>query len=92
VILEKPINDLALKVLLGLIFPSGLSWNYDGTLNHTINPIYQLIFLFLNKGIRSGVGDRSQFEPLLFNTLSHFNKLMEVYQPENKENKTLTFV
>lgn len=31
------------KVLLGSIFPSGLAWNYNGTLNHEIRPIYRYI-------------------------------------------------
>ena len=31
------------------------------------------------------VGDNSQFEPLLIETLSHFNKLMEAYQLDSKE-------
>lgn len=43
------------KVLLGSIFSSGLAWDYNGILNHTINPIYQEISSFLDKGIRSGV-------------------------------------
>jgi site-specific DNA recombinase len=34
------------KALIGSIFPSGLSYNYDGTLNHKINPMYQAIFNF----------------------------------------------
>ncbi len=34
------------KALIGSIFPSGLSYNYDGTLNHEINPMYQAIFNF----------------------------------------------
>ncbi|KKQ85230.1 MAG: hypothetical protein UT54_C0008G0001 [Candidatus Daviesbacteria bacterium GW2011_GWB1_39_5] len=32
-----------LRVLLGSIFPSGLAWKYEGTLNHKISPIYQPI-------------------------------------------------
>jgi len=32
-----------IKVLLGSIFPSGLSWDYNGTLNHKIRPIYRYI-------------------------------------------------
>lgn len=32
-----------LRVLLGSIFPTGLAWNYTGTLNHSISPIYQAI-------------------------------------------------
>ena len=34
------------RALIGSIFPSGLSYNYDGTLNHEINPMYQAIFNF----------------------------------------------
>ena len=34
------------KVLLGSIFPYGISWNYSGTLNHKISPIYQSIRTF----------------------------------------------
>ena len=32
-----------IRVLLGSVFPKGLAWNYDGTLNHKISPIYQAI-------------------------------------------------
>ena len=32
-----------LKTLLGSMFPSGLAWNYNGTLKHKISPIYQYI-------------------------------------------------
>ena len=41
------------KVLLGSIFPSGLTWNYNGTLNHMINPIYQNISSFGDNAIPS---------------------------------------
>lgn len=34
------------KALFGSIFPSGLSYNQDGTLNHQINPMYQAILNF----------------------------------------------
>ena len=43
-----------IKVLLGSIFPSGLTWNYNGTLNHTINPIYQAISTITNGDVPSG--------------------------------------
>lgn len=39
-------NPGQIRVLLGSIFPTGLEWNYSGSLNHTISPIYQYI---LNK-------------------------------------------
>ena len=42
------------KVLLGSIFPSGLAWNYNGTLNHKISPIYQAILQFDNQAIPLG--------------------------------------
>lgn len=32
-----------IKVLLGSIFTSKLAWDYNGTLNHQISPIYQYI-------------------------------------------------
>ncbi len=32
-----------LKVLLGSVFPSGLAWNYNGTLDYKISPLYQYI-------------------------------------------------
>jgi hypothetical protein len=44
------------KVLIGSIFPSGLSWNYNGTFNHKISPIYQSIFSFRDTAIPSGAG------------------------------------
>ena len=28
-----------LRVLFGSIFPSGIAWNYNGTLNHRVRPI-----------------------------------------------------
>lgn len=42
------------KALLGSIFPSGLSYNQDGTLNHEINPMYQFIFNFNTLGVSYG--------------------------------------
>ncbi len=39
----KRSNINQLRVLLGSIFPDGLAWNYEGTLNHRISPIYQAI-------------------------------------------------
>lgn len=41
------------KVLLGSMFPSGLAWNYIGTLNHQISPIYQSIQNFSETGVSS---------------------------------------
>ena len=36
-------NPNQIRVLLGSIFPSGLEWDYSGSLNHSISPIYQYI-------------------------------------------------
>jgi site-specific DNA recombinase len=43
-----------LKVLLGSIFPSGLAWSYNGTLNHSISPIYQAILNTSDDSVLSG--------------------------------------
>lgn len=43
-----------IRVLLGSIFPTGLAWNYEGTLNHTISPIYQAICTFDGSAIPFG--------------------------------------
>ena len=45
---------LQVKALIGSIFPSGLTYNYDGTLNHEINPMYQAIFNFDTQGVAHG--------------------------------------
>ncbi len=42
------------RVLLGSIFPTGLAWNYEGTLNHTISPIYQYILAMDSDAIPFG--------------------------------------
>ena len=47
-------NTNQVKVLLGSIFPSGLAWNYNGTLNHRISPIYQAVLQFDNQAIPLG--------------------------------------
>ena len=44
------------KVLLGSIFPSGMAWNYNGTLNHTLSPIYQAILDSGSDRLPSGAG------------------------------------
>lgn len=43
-----------IKALLGSIFPSGLTYSFDGTLNHKINPMYQAIFNFDTQGVAFG--------------------------------------
>lgn len=47
------------KVLIGSMFPSGLAWNYNGTLNHQISPIYQSIINFSETSVSSCAEDRS---------------------------------
>lgn len=42
------------KALFGSIFPSGLSYHQDGTLNHQLNPMYQAIFAFDTQGVSYG--------------------------------------
>ncbi len=44
------------KVLLGSIFPTGLAWNYNGTLNHKISPLYRSIMDFDAGSIPLGGG------------------------------------
>ncbi len=53
----KRSNITQLKVLLGSIFPTGMAWSYNGTLNHTISPIYQSIRTFREDAAPSGVDD-----------------------------------
>lgn len=43
-----------IKALIGSIFPDGITCNQDGTLNHTINPMYQAIFNFDTQGVALG--------------------------------------
>lgn len=50
----KRSNISQIKVLLGSIFPSGIAWNYNGTWNHKISPIYQSIRGFSGVAIPSG--------------------------------------
>lgn len=47
-----------IKILLGSIFPDGLAWSYNGTLNHRIRPLYQFIHNFNTQAIPSGAVDR----------------------------------
>lgn len=50
----KRSNISQIRVLLGSMFPSGLAWNYEGTLNHRISPIYQAIQSIDNGAIPFG--------------------------------------
>lgn len=47
------------KVLIGSMFPSGLAWNYNGTLNHQISPIYQAVLNFSETSVSSCAGERT---------------------------------
>lgn len=61
------------KVLLGSIFPEKLDWDYSGTLNHSISPIYQAISTFKGSAIPFGAGDGGRTRDLLLGkqTLYH---------------------
>jgi DNA invertase Pin-like site-specific DNA recombinase len=48
------------RALLGSIFPNGLSWSYDGTLNYEISPMYQAIMNFGATGVPFGVMIKNQ--------------------------------
>ena len=72
----KRSNIPQLKVLLGLVFPSGLSWDYNGTLNYQISPLYQYIRSFSDASIPIGDPSALYIEP----ALTWFTSLMEFYQ------------
>ncbi len=42
------------KALFGSIFASAVTYNYDGTLNHELNPMYQAILSFNTQGVAYG--------------------------------------
>lgn len=46
-----------LKVLLGSMFPCGIAWDYSGTLNPEISPLYQYIKNFSGTAVPSGAGE-----------------------------------
>lgn len=48
-----------IKVLLGSIFPLGLAWSQNGTLNREISPLYQSICTFDNGVISSCARERT---------------------------------
>jgi hypothetical protein len=66
----KKSNISQLRVLIGSIFPSGLSWNYDGTLNHKISPIYQTIRTFDGSVIPLGTPSGTRSGPISLIKLS----------------------
>jgi DNA invertase Pin-like site-specific DNA recombinase len=49
-------NIKQLKVLLGSMYPDGISWDYSGTLNPSISPLYQYIRDFSEHSAPSGTG------------------------------------
>lgn len=49
-------NIKQLKVLLGSIYPDGVAWDYSGTLNPRISPLYQYIKTFSGQAVPSGAG------------------------------------
>ena len=49
----KKASQSQVKVLLGSMFPSGLSWGYNGTLNHELSPIYTRINTFSQTSVSS---------------------------------------
>lgn len=55
----KKASQSQIKVLIGSIFPSGLSWNYNGTLNHQLNPIYTTINTFSQSDVSSSAQERT---------------------------------
>ncbi len=52
-----------LKVLLGSMYPDGITWDYSGTLNPSISPLYQYIrdFSEYNTPSGAGEGDRTPY-------------------------------
>ena len=48
-----------IKVLLGSIFPYGITWSENNTLNHQISPLYQSISTFDNGDISSCAQERT---------------------------------
>ena len=59
----KRSNIPQLKVLLGSMYPSGVAWDYTGTLDPTISPLYQYIQHFDEQSApsRAGDGDRTHY-------------------------------
>ncbi len=53
----KRSNIKQVKVLLSLVFPKRLIWNYNGTLDYAISPIYQSIMSFDKSPFPLGAGD-----------------------------------
>ena len=54
-----------LKVLLGSMFPHGVAWDYSGTLNPDISPLYQYIQNFSGPSVPSGARNGIRTRDLL---------------------------
>ncbi len=69
----KRSNQNQVKVLLGSIFPSGLAWGYNGTLNTEISPLYKEITSISNTHVALRAGDETRTRDLLLGkeTLYH---------------------
>ena len=61
----KRSNLTQAKVLLGSMFPEGLAWDYNGTLNHSISPIYQVIQYYSGQTVPSSADERTRTSKLL---------------------------
>ena len=57
-------NIRQLKVLLGSMYPDGVAWDYSGTLNPKISPLYQYIKTFSGQCVPSGAGNRNWLGPI----------------------------
>ncbi len=68
-----------LKVLLGSIFPLGVAWDYSGTLNPHISPIFQAIQHFQGSAIPSGAGEENR---TLVTSLENWRSTIELH-PHN---------
>lgn len=55
----KRSNMSQAKVLIGSMFPSGVAWSQNGTLNHQISPIYQAIIDFREPSVPSSAQERT---------------------------------
>lgn len=56
----KRSNIPQLKVLLGLVFPYGIVWNYNDTLDPKISPLLQAIRDFSNPRVPLGAGEENR--------------------------------
>lgn len=66
-------NIKQLKVLLGSMYPQGVAWDYTGTLNPTISPLYQYIKTFSEASAPSGAGDEARTRDLLLGKQTYYH-------------------